>query len=186
MKGLSLKPSHFFTCMCEDRNELFTGHTELQLVYLPQCVQTEFPEWKGFGCSGPAFKGGQTESSSPELHKPNLLLEMSVSRARAGRLLSGRLAGQVKSPRLNLRGAVRCCYMQLFNRNVCTSNIKMKGTCWYFWLSTGLFWFPRLLSACTVWDWAKRVWGWTMGTSTDGAVLLTETSELLCISSCLK
>lgn len=36
----------------------------------------------------PAFKGGQIESSSPKLHKLNLLLEMPVSRAGAGRLFS--------------------------------------------------------------------------------------------------
>lgn len=34
-------------------------------------------------------------------------MKTSVSRARAGRLLPDRLTGQVKSPRLNLRGAVR-------------------------------------------------------------------------------
>lgn len=40
MKGLSLKPSPFFTCLCEEGNVVFVGHAELQLVYLPLCVQT--------------------------------------------------------------------------------------------------------------------------------------------------
>lgn len=110
--------------MCEEGNVVFTGALWASACVFTSvclCAQTEFPEWKGFGCSSPAFKGGQTESSSPELHKPNLLLKMSVSRARAGRLLPDRLTGQVKSPRLNLRGAVRtpvrCCYSQFFNHS---------------------------------------------------------------------
>lgn len=96
-QGVQNHPSFSQVCV---RKEMccLQGTLALACVLAAACLCPDtFPEWKGFGCSSPAFKGVQTESSSPELHKVNLLLEMSVSMARAGRLLPDRLTRQVKS-----------------------------------------------------------------------------------------
>lgn len=62
-------------------------------IRLCVCVSRQsFPNEIDFSCFSPAFKGGQTESSSHQVHKLSLLVEMS-----GGRLFPASPDCQVKS-----------------------------------------------------------------------------------------